>query len=274
MTAPPPPLTHQIAGEGPPVVLLNGGMMTFASWEPMATRLRERYRVLAFDFRGQLLSPGVPPARLAGHIADLVTLLDAVGWESAHLVGTSFGGEVALELAATHPERVRSLVAVTAMDRATPEFRRDSDEMRERLAEIEHPGARERFWDRMIEGVYSAGYREREAAMLATRRAQLALLPPAWFASVDRLLDALEDFDLTPCLAAIHCPALVVSAADDRIMSAERSHALAEALGADEAVHPTSGHGLIAEDPEWLARTCLAFLDRCAAQAGGGPVVS
>jgi 3-oxoadipate enol-lactonase len=268
------PLAHQISGPpdpAPPVVLLNGGMMTYASWEGVAERLRGRYRVLAFDFRGQLLSPGEAPLDLAAHAADVADLMDQVGWESAHLVGTSFGAEVALELAAARPERARSLVAITAMDRSTPGLEEGSETMRAILAELGTPSggeARERFWDVMVEGVYSAAYREREAAMLASRRAQLSILPATWFAGVDRLLGAVENFDLTAKLPAVRCPALVVSAAGDRVMDPERSAALARALGAETAVHPTSGHGLVAEDPEWLAEVVLDFLDRIEAGAG------
>lgn len=259
-------LAHRLEGAGPPVVLLNGGMMTFPSWEAIAARLRTRYRVLRFDFRGQLLSPPAAldavPANLAGHAEDLAALLDRVGWESAHLVGASFGAEVALAFAASRPERARSLVAITAMDRETPQFRRGSDEMRALLAHRGANGDATAFYDLLVEGVYSAAYRRAEAATLDARRAQTGLLPDAWFAGVDQLLAALEGFDLTASLARIRCPALALLAADDRIMDGERSRALAAALGAEVAVHSTSGHALVVEDPDWVADACLAFLDR------------
>jgi 3-oxoadipate enol-lactonase len=258
------PLTHRLTGlaEAQPVMLLNGGMMTFATWSPLPERLEDGYQVLCFDFRGQLLSPGDGPADLAGHAADALALLDRVGWPSAHLVGASFGAEVAIELAARAPERVRSLALITAMDRETPEFRAGSDLMREILPATSTSEGRERFWDTMVGGVYSAAYREAEAAALATRRGQLSYIPAAWFAGVDRLLVAMRGFDLTPLLPQIKCPTLAVLAGDDQVMSAERSRALAAALHAEVAVHPTAGHGLVAEDPEWLARVCRDFLDR------------
>jgi pimeloyl-ACP methyl ester carboxylesterase len=255
-------LAHQIAGDGPPVVLLNGGMMTFASWEPITSRLRERFRVLTFDFRGQLLSQGEGPADLAGHAADLAALMGEVGWKSAHLVGTSFGAEVALELAASRPESARSVIAITAMDRSTPAFDAGGSELRSVLPEIDRPGARERFWDLMVAAVYSASFREREAAMLDARRTQLALLPPAWFSGVDRLLAAIDSFDLTSRLGAVRCPALVVLAGDDQVMDPARSTELAAALHAEIAIHPTAGHALVAEDPAWLAGVVLDFLER------------
>lgn len=255
-------LAHRVEGSGAPLVLLNGGMMTFASWQPVAVRLETSYRVLRFDFRGQLLSPGEPPAELAGHAADLLALLDEAGYANAHLVGASFGALVAVEFAANHPERVRSLALVTAMDRATVTFRSQSDGMRAILADVAAGGDREPFWDVMVAGVYSRPYLEREREALAARCAQLGLLPATWFTGVDRLLAAVEAFDLTPALARIHRPSLVIAAADDQVMDAARSRVLAESLGADLVTHPTAGHALVAEDPAWLAQTLEQFLER------------
>lgn len=258
-------LTHRTEGEGPPVVLLNGGMMTFPSWEAVAAPLRARYRLLRFDFRGQLLSPPATsdavPSDLAGHAADVEALLDRLGWESAHLIGASFGAEVALELAAGRPERVRSLVAITAMDRETTAFRRGSDEMRALLARRLTGGDQALFYDLLVASVYSAGYRRAEAATLAARRAQTDQLPRAWFEGVDRLLAALEGFDLTPRLGRVRCPTLALLAADDQIMDEGRARVLAAAIDAEVAVHPTSGHALVVEDPDWVAGACLRFLD-------------
>ena len=106
-------ITHQSVGRGDPVVLLNGGMMTMAMWEPIAAVLQPSYQVIRCDFRGQLLSPGPPPASIGAHAADVVAVLDALDVTRAHLVGTSFGGLVGIALAATCPSRVRSLVAGT-----------------------------------------------------------------------------------------------------------------------------------------------------------------
>lgn len=282
-TVPAALLTHHLDGPatGPPVVLLNGGMMSFYAWEPVAEHLRARYRLLRFDFRGQLQSPGAPPDDISGHVRDVVALLDALGWESAHLVGTSFGGAVALALTGTYPERVRSLTLITAMDQVTADFRQQSDEMREVLADIADEAAtgstadgsgRGHFYDLLIARVYSAGYRQREAAMLAARRADVERLPASWFAAVDQLMVALEDFDLRQHLAKISCPVLVVIAGDDRVMAPDRSREMAAELAAEVVEHPTAGHVLVAEEPDWLAAECLRFLDRTVAGRVPGPL--
>ena len=73
----------------------------FAMWAPVATLVARRHRVLLHDFRGQLQS-GKPrePWTMARHAEDLARLLDHLDMGPCHLVGTSYGGEVAMILAA------------------------------------------------------------------------------------------------------------------------------------------------------------------------------
>ena len=109
-------LTHRVDGDGSPLLLLNGGMMSMAAWEPIARRLAARHRVIRCDFRGQLLSPGPPCASMEDHADDVAALLDALGETRVDVVAASFGAYVGLLLAARHPERVHSLVAATVTD--------------------------------------------------------------------------------------------------------------------------------------------------------------
>lgn len=262
--------TYQVAGDGPRLVLLNGGMMTHAGWLPIATVLEQHFEVLRFDFRGQLLSPASEeapsPGDLAGHARDVEALLDEQGWDDAHLVGTSFGALVALELAAGRPQRARSLVLVAVADYETDDFREGSKTSRRILRQIlEGPedaraAAREAFHEHLKENVFSAGYVSRHADELQTRKAQLGAVPEYWFAGVDALVGMLEGFDLRPKLGSVDCPVLVMTAENDRVMPPERSAELARTLGAEHVVHAQSGHAVVTEDPHWVAKQCLEFL--------------
>lgn len=258
-------LTHEVMGrsDGEPLLLLNGGLMTWQAWGAVAERLGERYRVVGCDFRGQLRTPGPAPTSLEEHAADVVRLLDHLEVESAHLVGTSFGALVGTVVAGRHPERCRSFVAATSVDRSTGATREGTREMRRLVADLIAGGERTPFHQRLVGDVFSEGYRQRAAAALELRRQQLDRVPVGWFEELDRILEAVADFDLGRYAEAIRCPTLVVLAGDDRVMPPERSRALAEAIpGAETAVHPTAGHALVAEDPEWLAEQCLDFLER------------
>lgn len=103
--------------DGEAVVLLHGFPETAASWDEVVPGLAEAgYRTLAPDQRGY--SPGARPTGRRSYVAselagDVLALADAAGVERFHLVGHDFGAAVAWTLAASHPERLLSLTAVS-----------------------------------------------------------------------------------------------------------------------------------------------------------------
>jgi pimeloyl-ACP methyl ester carboxylesterase len=114
-------LTFDVRDAGPPdgepVVLLHGFPQDSAAWDAMSPSLHQHgLRTLALDQRG--CSPMARPRgrgqyTLRETAADVLALLDAAGLESAHVVGHDWGGMVAWALAAWHPERVRTLTALS-----------------------------------------------------------------------------------------------------------------------------------------------------------------
>jgi pimeloyl-ACP methyl ester carboxylesterase len=122
--------------DGPPVLLLHGFPEFWYGWQPVAERLADAgYRVLVPDQRGYNESEkpsGVGAYRLPTLAADAAGLLDAVGAESAHVVGHDWGAAVAWWLALDHPDRARTLAALnvphpTVMERT---LRRSWDQRR------------------------------------------------------------------------------------------------------------------------------------------------
>ncbi|WP_432826096.1 alpha/beta fold hydrolase [Dactylosporangium sp. CA-092794] len=102
---------------GDPVVLLHGFPQSRAAWAEVAPRLAAAgLRVIAPDQRGY--SPGARPVGPANYhidalVGDVLGLLDAIGLPAVHLVGHDWGATVAWFVAARHPDRVRSLTAVS-----------------------------------------------------------------------------------------------------------------------------------------------------------------
>ncbi|MEM8961547.1 MAG: alpha/beta fold hydrolase [Acidobacteriota bacterium] len=256
-------LTHRVEGDGPPVVLLNGGMMTIAAWHEVATSLVERFQVIRCDFRGQLLSPektshGEPTTRLADHAADVVALLDHLDIDQAHVIGASFGGMIGVCLAADWPRRVTSLQAVTVGLRASERFDRST----RRVIEALDNDARGTVYDLVAEEVFSESYRRDHADVLASRRAATMALPDTWYGGLRRILETVLGFDLSAEAERVEAPSSVVVANLDEVMPPASSHQLATLLHAEVVEHPSAGHGLVMEDPRWLVETCLPFLER------------
>ena len=104
---------YERGGDGPPLLFCNGSGATLESSAPVIARFREHFDVVAHDQRGlgrTTIPPG--PYTMADYAADAAALLDHVGWERCALVGISFGGMVAQELAVTWPERFARLALV------------------------------------------------------------------------------------------------------------------------------------------------------------------
>ncbi|MFL0580759.1 alpha/beta fold hydrolase [Dietzia sp. 179-F 9C3 NHS] len=115
------PLQFRAVDAGPsggePVVLLHGFPQRVSSWDAVAPRLNEAgLRTLALDQRGYCATArprGRRAYRLPELVGDVVGLLDAAGLDSAHIVGHDWGAAVAWGIAGTHPDRVRTLTAVS-----------------------------------------------------------------------------------------------------------------------------------------------------------------
>jgi len=241
-------LAHTVNGDGPPLLLLNGGLMSYPAWEPLAGPLAGACRLVRCDFRGQLLSPGPAPATLDGHADDLLRLLDALRIESAHVVGVSFGALVGITLAARAGSRVRSLAAMNATDRITLEIAKRGAPAREAAHAAAHGGDGGRLLDLIAATTWSAEYRAAQAPALAARRQAVSLLPRSWFAGVEQLMAALEGLDLRPLLPRIACPTLVVGGEADVTFPPEHSRALADGIpGARLVLIREGSHGLVLE---------------------------
>jgi pimeloyl-ACP methyl ester carboxylesterase len=227
------------------VVLIHGSVGNAGAWAPIRSALAERYEVLAPN-RG-----GYPPGRLLERIdferqaEDLAPLLG----EGAHLVGHSYGGVIALLVAAAHPERVRSLAVseppAFGLARGSPLV----DELVERLAEhFEHGPRDPRAFAEGFLALVGSEVRlpERLPPELEQGiRATMAERPP-WEAEIP--LDKLAEAPFRT---------LVVSGAHNPAFDAV-CDVLESSLGAERAVLPGAGHSL-ARAPGYAERL-MAFL--------------
>jgi pimeloyl-ACP methyl ester carboxylesterase len=100
-------------GNGPPIVLLHAGVVDSRVWEPFVPLLTGAgYRAIRYDARGfgRSTTEDVEYTRKD----DLLAVMDAFGVELAALVGNSQGGQIALDLAVSHPERAAALVQLAS----------------------------------------------------------------------------------------------------------------------------------------------------------------
>ncbi|KRA39500.1 MULTISPECIES: alpha/beta fold hydrolase [unclassified Nocardioides] len=126
-------LSHDDEGSGPAVVLLHSGVCDRRMWDDQVAALASSHRVIRPDLRGFGATP--LPAERFSFAGDVVALLDHLQIERAAIVGSSFGGRVALEVAVTAGERVASLALLCPAFRGVPSTPRADafDEEEDRL---------------------------------------------------------------------------------------------------------------------------------------------
>jgi pimeloyl-ACP methyl ester carboxylesterase len=103
-------------GTGAAIVLMHAATGSVRSWEHQtASFVKAGYRVIAFDRRGwgqTTVDPSVPPGTAAD---DLIALMDSLGIDRFHLVGTAAGGFVTFDTALSYPQRLRSIVVANSI---------------------------------------------------------------------------------------------------------------------------------------------------------------
>jgi pimeloyl-ACP methyl ester carboxylesterase len=240
-------LAFHVEGAGPPIVFIQGVGVCGRGWTPQVSELRARFACLHFDNRGMGSSqPAGRPITVEQMADDALALMSHSGWESAHVVGHSLGGPVALDLALRHAGRVRSLSLLCTIARGA-----DATRLSWRMLSI---GFRSRIGPRrarrrafmeivMPRGAVPDSEADRVAGELAKLFGHdLADQPPIAMPQ----LRALRRYDATgrlPRLAGI--PTLVLSAAHDPIAPPRFGRALAASIpGARFVEFPDAAHGL------------------------------
>src|SRR5690606_38803550 len=276
-------LAYRAEGEGEPLICLPGGPMRAGAYLGGLGGLARRRRLVVPDPRGTGGSgPCADPAgyRCDRQAGDVEALRAHLGLDRIDLLAHSAAGDLAVLYAARHPERVRSLVLVTARGRAlgvdfTEEQRREAAALR--AAEPWYPQARDAL-DAVLAGTATDAQRDAAGPLFYGRwdcAAQTHATPAAGQTNEEaaRAYAAPGAFDPPAARAAVaglHAPVLAVAGELD---GGPLPRVAAEIAGlfprGETAVLPGAGHYPWLDAPEDFARTVGDFLDREAAAAAG-----
>lgn len=252
-------IAYREAGSGSAILFLHGLGGNSASWEPQFAALSDRYHVIAWDMPGfgnsDLLARQPATTRDYSDLAR--RFLDALGIDSAHGVGTSYGTVILADLAQSNPGRIRSMIfacGVTGMGHLDAQKRAQLRSVRR--AEIESMGQR-KFAETRNSTYVASGL----PAELVERVVKLAgsAQPEGYL----QAYGALTESDIFPSLAKINVPALVVSGTNDPIAPARDCERVAQALPrAEYHCIQNSGHYVNLEQTGAFNRLVDDFLAR------------
>jgi pimeloyl-ACP methyl ester carboxylesterase len=251
-------------GSGPAVVLSHGTLMDRTMFDAQVGALEDRYRTIAFDHRART-ERWQGPYDLDDLADDCVALLDELGIERCVLCGMSMGGFMALPLALRHPERLDGLILISSMALDySDEERADIDEHLAGLSHAEHVTEEFAEW-------------ERDLVMGATTQREDPELVRYWMdrwktrrseAVAGEFRSWMHKQDMTPRLAEIELPTLVIHGSEDAVLPIERGRAMADALPNSRFVEiEAAGHTSPVEAPDAVCVAMSDFLDEIYATA-------
>ena len=260
-------IAYQVRGEGPVDVIMAPGTMSHLDldWEiPRRALFYERFsrfcRLIRFDKRGTGLSDRpIKMATLEERADDIRAVMDAVGIERANLFGASEGGSMACLFAATHPERVKSLLIWGAQARwiASPDHpwgqtQAEHDEMLAMVMDdwpsfeyITGPGA-------------GLGKDADPAYIEAVARYMRAAASPSAVYAYEQMNGLI---DTRAILSTIKAPTLIMNRSGDPVAHVEAARDMAARIpGARFKEYPGNSHGMMLDDMETILFDIQGFI--------------
>ena len=263
-------LSYRVTGEGEPVTLLHGFTLNGGSWSEVIARMPRRWMWIAPDLRGHgetRIAAGAP-CTMDACTADLEMLWNSLGLTSSHVVGYSMGGRLALHVATSLPERVRSLLTLGAhagLDANARLARQQGDEAL--AARLEANGI-EPFVNYWSAQPMFAGLERRGSVFSARLRAERLANQPAGLAASLRGMGAGAMTPLWDELPRIAAPCTFAAGEEDAPYIAAATR-LAEAVPNSRVVLiPRAGHAAHMEQPAAFAKVLADHLERGAVDAG------
>lgn len=254
------PYYYEDVGDGPETLVFGHGfLVTHRVWEQQIDALRDRYRCIAFDWRGQGWS-GVPRQgySVLELCEDLIQLTDRLDVGPYHYVGLSMGGFVGLRLVLRHPARLRSAALIGTQGAAET----GGDRLRyEAMLFIARYLGYERVIDRTMALMFGPAFRNNPANERAVERWRgiIASNDPRGIYRAGQGI--FQRPNVLPLLGAATVPTLLLTGADDVVTPVDAARATQQALArAELRVLPAAGHTAPVERPDAVTAALERFL--------------
>jgi len=248
-------LYYEVAGKGPVVILIHGGLCDRRVWDDQFRAFSKRFRVIRYDLRGFGKSEfSYGPY---SHVDDLYALLRYLKIKRASLVGLSLGGLISADLAISHPEMVSKLVLTSSGLRGDESPRHPRSTAIEKIAEEKGMNAAITAW---LEHPFFASGTNNKDYVRRTR--QMLTDNYRYWGPTPKVIQVTWPQPPTiERLNEIRVPTLIIVGARDadNILSiAETLHS--KIAGAKKVVIPDTSHHLNMEQPKEYNRTVTKFL--------------
>jgi pimeloyl-ACP methyl ester carboxylesterase len=240
-------------GQGPRLLFLTGSGTTVGQSRLLIDLFGGSFDTVAFDYRG-MGGSDIPPAPygMADCAGDALAVMDGLGWDTARVIGISFGGMVAQELAVTAPERVERLALLCTSAGGQGGSSYPLHEL-ESLTAAERSRTLQTLVDSRFDDQWLSGH-PGDQQLLRLLDGRTSGLDAEHRRGARWQLDARRGHDVWDRLPSIACPTLVACGRYDGIAPPANSAAIATRIEGSEFRRYEGGHAFFVQD-------ALAFPD-------------
>ena len=255
--------------EKPIAFVIHGGPgADHTSYKPTFSPLSQKLQLVYFDHRGQGRSARGPKETytLENNVEDMEALRKYLGLDKIVVIGTSYGGMVALSYAVCYPENVQSLIVIASA--ATSRFLELAKVNLAKKGTKEQQAIAQLLWDGKFENEQQMQEYFQVMMPMYSLTYQPEIPSKSWnrtILSIDAINVAfssfLRSYNLLDQLHKISAPTLVIAGKHDWICPPELSEEIALAIpNADLRIFANSGHLIRVDEPEALLDAIIGFL--------------
>lgn len=250
---------YEVHGTGKPLVILNGIMMSSASWQVFVDDLSRYNQLILFDFFDQGKS-----AKLEGEVYDhsiqvetVKALIEHLKLNKVSIYGVSYGGEIALQFALKYPTLLDRLMLFNTTSKTSYW-----------LSEVGHAWNKathdaESYYLTTIPVIYSPKFFSENRAWMENRKKKLLTVfaDKTFIQGMIRLTNSSENYNIEKNLSDIKAPTLIVGCEYDFVTPYYEQQLLNAGIKNSKLVYvPDSGHAMMYEKPDLFVSLVLGFL--------------
>lgn len=253
---------YEIEGSGKPILLLNGIMMSTKSWQPFVSSFSDKNMLIRMDFFDQGQSEKLIGKSYTHQIQveTVKALIDHLKLDKVSIVGISYGGEIAIQVAIQYPNVIDRLVLFNTAAYTNPWLK---DIGRAWIAAGRTRNG-EAYYNTAIPVIYSPQFYETNKIWMDNRKNVLVPIfsNPLFLDQVERLTLSSESFDVKDKLDKIKAETLIVAAEEDYLTPVANQEFLLKGIRHGHLVKiPGAGHASMYEKPLLFTSLCLGFIN-------------
>lgn len=253
---------YETYGKGEPLVLLNGIMMSTASWSAFIKTFSKNYKLFLIDFVDMGQSDKAEGNYTQDiHVETLRELFHKLNLEKVNMIGISYGGEVAIQFAIKYGEILRSLTLANTTS-YTFNALKDIGDCWDRAAAT-HDGST--FFSATMPHIYSPEFYEANIKWMKDREKLFKkTLTSEWYEGFRRLNNSSLEYDVRDELYKINMPTLVIGGEYDSLLPVRYQEEIHKKIKDSKMVIiKEAGHASMYEKPYEFSSSILGFLSCC-----------